>query len=232
MKAFWPLMADRCTCDESPDPPPHRAGLTPVSEPGDPASRPQFAIAAGLLLVAVATGVAVITGVTAAIDRALLLDAAVAPGSGLATLMESLTWLGDFGPRIVIAFAVAIFIGLRGRWRDGLQLIGLLAVGMAIVALTKMIVARPRPDLLPHLDVVTSASFPSAHAANNMMLWLGIALLFRARPFILAALIAIPLAIGLSRIALGVHWPTDVIAGWSFGAAWALLVVGLCRAPR
>ena len=83
-------------------------------------------------------------------------------------------------------------------------------------------------------------AFPSAHAANSMVAWLGLALIAappKARPAAVAAALALALTVGLTRLVLAVHWPSDVIGGWSFGAAWTLVVLRRCAgmaplAPR
>ena len=91
--------------------------------------------------------------------------------------------------------------------------------------LLKYAYMRPRPDDLSHLDLVDSPSFPSGHATSAaavylLLIWL---LPVEWRKYSAPLLVALTLATGISRIQLGVHFPTDVIAGWMLGAAFALL---------
>jgi len=98
-----------------------------------------------------------------------------------------------------------------------------------MVWLIKRTIGRARPDLVPHLVDVSNASFPSGHATNSAIVYLTLAALaaqvVRDRPtrrYLFGAAILLTGAIGSSRVYLGVHWPSDVLAGWSFGTLWAL----------
>jgi undecaprenyl-diphosphatase len=96
-----------------------------------------------------------------------------------------------------------------------------------VADLMKVSIGLSRPDSHLWLIHASKPTFPSGHAANSMIVYLSIALLLTRmgaiRLWLVAAALLLSGLIGISRVELGVHWPTDVVAGWSFGAAWALL---------
>jgi undecaprenyl-diphosphatase len=113
------------------------------------------------------------------------------------------------------AIAVFTFLSIGGGW--------------LMSSLLKLGVARPRPDIVPHLVDVHSLSFPSGHAMLSAATYLTLgALLSRAQPyrstriFLIGSALFLTFIIGLSRVYLGVHYPTDVLGGWCAGATWAL----------
>ena len=134
------------------------------------------------------------------------------------------THLGGVEVLLPLTLVGIVAAGLRARrlvWPLALTIIG----GRLMVELLKVIVGRPRPGLDAHPVPVFSQSFPSAHAANSMLVMLALALWLsppRWRLVAVTAAIITSLAIGASRPILGVHWPSDVIGGWSFGLAWVL----------
>jgi undecaprenyl-diphosphatase len=96
-------------------------------------------------------------------------------------------------------------------------------------SLLKLGFDRPRPDLVAHGAQVYSASFPSGHALMSAVAYLTLGALLarvqkgrRLKLYVLAVAVTLTFLIGVSRVYLGVHWPTDVLAGWCIGSAWAL----------
>lgn len=138
-----------------------------------------------------------------------------------AELAWAVTWFGDWLVLVPVALAAAGFLLWRKSAREAAALLATVAAVRALVALQKLWFARARPDVEQWM-VEYSNSFPSAHAANSAVTFLAVAiLLVRSRSAVVAA-IAASAAIGVSRVVLGVHWPSDVIGGWAFGILAAL----------
>ena len=141
------------------------------------------------------------------------------------------TALGE--PTILIGAGVVVagWLFYRGHRHLPWVLIAIVAIGRGLSEAQKYWVARVRPDLEPHLVVVKTSSFPSGHATSSMIFFLTLALVLGAETrwqrWAVAGAILLSLAIGTSRVMLGVHWPSDVIGGWAFGLLWVLLTLRL-----
>ena len=160
-------------------------------------------------------------------------DAALAGlfrGDLLVPAARAATRLGDWPVLLPLTGAAALLLFFVRSGRRALLFVGIVLSGRLLVEVQKMELARARPDIAGRLVHVSSLSFPSAHAAYSMITWLGLALLLappkRQAPAVAAALV-VAFVVGLSRLVLHVHWPSDVIGGWAFGAGWTLLVLRL-----
>ena len=141
------------------------------------------------------------------------------------------TALGSVGVLSLITLGTCIYLLLLNRKRAALFTLGAIGGGWLVSNLLKLGFNRPRPDLFPHDFILYTASFPSGHALMSAVTYLTLAALltrtvstWRLRSFFLLSALFLTLLVGASRVYLGVHWPTDVVAGWMVGAAWA----GLC----
>lgn len=153
----------------------------------------------------------------------------------LADTARLITLLGGWYFVTPLVAVVALIVAVRGRVWLGLVLFVGTSVGRLLIEYQKYELGRLRPNEHPHLVTVHNLSFPSGHSANATMLYLTLALTLvddpRKRFRWLIAACATALFIGLSRPVLGVHWPSDVVAGWSFGLLWSMLLVWLSRHP-
>ncbi|WP_114228167.1 MULTISPECIES: phosphatase PAP2 family protein [Sphingomonas] len=132
----------------------------------------------------------------------------------------------QLGGSLVLVPVVLIATGWlwwRGERREALLFFATTMSGRAMVELIKWAVDRPRPSFDPYPVIVSVKSFPSGHASNSTLTLVSLALFVapaRWRAAALTAGIALAVAIGCTRPVLGVHWPTDIIAGWCFGLLW------------
>lgn len=154
----------------------------------------------------------------------------------LEEMMRDFTALGGVGVIATLTSAALGFLLLEGRARGLTLLIAAVVGGFIISTALKWMIDRPRPTLVTHRSHVYTSSFPSGHSmlAASTYLTIG-ALLARMHAgaatkayFILLGTL-LTVVVGVSRVYLGVHWPTDVLAGWTIGGCWALLCWILAR---
>lgn len=145
-------------------------------------------------------------------------------------LGRDVTALGGLGFLAGLTLTVAGFLWLDGKRRSMWLLLVAVAGGQLASTLLKLGFDRPRPDLVPHGTITYTSSFPSGHAMMAAVTYLTLAvMLARVQPsrahkaYLLTAAVLVTVAVGVSRVYLGVHWPSDVLAGWAAGAAWALM---------
>jgi undecaprenyl-diphosphatase len=129
-----------------------------------------------------------------------------------------------------VTLAVIGFLLIDGKRHAALLVLVSIGGGTLLSSGLKGLFDRPRPDLVPHGVEVYTMSFPSGHATLSAVTYLTLgALLARVQPrrrvkaYLLSVAVLLAVLIGASRVYLGVHWPTDVLAGWCVGAAWAML---------
>jgi undecaprenyl-diphosphatase len=130
---------------------------------------------------------------------------------------------------LVTAF-VAIFLLLEGKRHAAGFLVIAVGGGAIVSGVLKHLVARDRPDIVPHLSDVYTSSFPSGHSMLSAVAYLTLGSLLaritprrRTRLFLLFAAVSLTVIVGLSRVYMGVHYPTDVLGGWAAGLTWALV---------
>lgn len=157
-------------------------------------------------------------------------------GTVLLTIARDITALGGFTLLILITLVVLGLLLLQRKKSAAWLVFSATALGMGLSQLLKNLFARERPDLVPHLVTVSTASFPSGHAMLSAIVYLTLGVLLarflgrrRLKVYVLTIAVLLSLLIGISRVYLGVHYPTDVLAGWSAGAAWALLCLLAAR---
>lgn len=143
---------------------------------------------------------------------------------------RDITSLGSGVVLVIVTCAVAGWLAIRKSWHEVVLLLGSLIGGVTLSLLLKGAFERERPALVPHYDVVSTYSFPSGHALLSAVVYLTLgavlARLFsqrRVKLYFLGVASFLALAVGVSRVFVGVHYPSDVLAGWCAGVAWASL---------
>jgi undecaprenyl-diphosphatase len=141
--------------------------------------------------------------------------------------------LGEPTVLIGAGIAIALWLWSKGHRHLPIVLTAIVLIGRALSEAQKYWIARVRPDLEPHLVVVKTSSFPSGHATSSMIFYLTLAFALtsgrRWRWPAVAGAVLLSLLIGISRVMLGVHWPSDVVGGWAFGMLWVLLTLRLAE---
>lgn len=140
------------------------------------------------------------------------------------------TALGGIGVLTLLTVAVSGFLVLDGKRRAAVLVLIAVAGGLLLSTALKQGFRRPRPDLVPHGAVVYTTSFPSGHSTMAAATYLTLGALLarvqarrRLKVYLMGLATLLTVLVGFSRVYLGVHWPTDVLAGWTAGGVWALL---------
>lgn len=140
------------------------------------------------------------------------------------------TALGGVAVMALLTFGVAGFLLLDRKKGAAVMVLVAVGGGLLLSSVLKHGFERPRPDLVPHGSYVYTSSFPSGHSTMAAATYLTLGALLarvqarrRIKVFLLGFAILITLLVGISRVYLAVHWPTDVLAGWTLGGLWALI---------
>jgi undecaprenyl-diphosphatase len=147
----------------------------------------------------------------------------------LPEMMTEVTALGGTAVILIVLLFSVGYLALEGRYGAAVLVIAASAGGGCLSLGLKQLFARGRPNVVPHLITVESLSFPSGHSLATAVIYLTLGALLarfairrRSRVYVLGLALAVTFLVGISRIYLGVHYPSDVLAGWAAGLAWAL----------
>jgi undecaprenyl-diphosphatase len=148
----------------------------------------------------------------------------------LAESARDVTALGGVAVLVLLIAVVSIFLAMERKFRAVVLVLVASIGGLLLSTLLKHVVQRERPSVVPHLSIVMTSSFPSGHSILAAVVYLTLGVLVArtverrsARVFCVVVAFFIAILVGLSRIFLGVHYPTDVLAGWMAGLVWSVL---------
>lgn len=140
-----------------------------------------------------------------------------------------ISWTGTGPQRYIFVTALALWIGYKRRWQHGVGFAAASLMSVMASEYLKHAFHRARPELIPHLDFTNNFAYPSGHATNSAVVYLLFALLVptqKRSAWLLLAAILMGL-MGYSRIALGVHWFSDVVGGWMLGSLFAIITASI-----
>lgn len=197
------------------------------------------AFVAAMVFLFLKLGSEIVEGETQSFDQRLLFFAQALREAHptLAAFMRDITALGSTAVLTLLTLITVAYLALFSAKRMAALVAVSMASGVALVTLFKYLFDRARPDLAYAELAAPGLSFPSGHTSMSAIAFLTIGALLAAthrrtgeRVYIMLVAAFMTLLVGLSRIALGVHWATDVIGGWAFGSAWAVVWLLVARA--
>lgn len=157
------------------------------------------------------------------------LSAPIGPSWVTQSVVE-ITTLGGYPVLVTLVTAIAGFLLVYRKFGPAIFMVAAIVSGTVVSHLLKIVYDRPRPDIVDHLVATHTASFPSGHATMSAVVYLTLATMIvrlvddvAVRIYVILMAVLLTFMVGMSRIYLGVHWPSDVIAGWALGTAWACL---------
>jgi len=179
----------------------------------------------------------VVEGEVEAFDRTILLSMRTAEDltdpigpRWFEEFVRDVTALGSTGILVALTVFSCGYLWLLGKRVAVVYVLVAILGAQGLSSSLKFAFDRPRPDLVPHGMHVYTASFPSGHSVMSAATFLTLGALLaryqktrRLRIYLVAVSILVAIGVGVSRVYLSVHWPTDVLAGWAIGAAWALI---------
>lgn len=149
---------------------------------------------------------------------------------GIEEAVRDITALGGTTLVVIVTLVSVLVFLFHRKPIHALVMTGVVLAASASSQFTKAFFGRPRPDLVPHDVYVYSGSFPSGHSTMSTAAFLTLAMLIasletrrRTKALVYTLAAAVAVGVGFSRVYLGVHWPSDVLAGWCLGSAWALV---------
>jgi undecaprenyl-diphosphatase len=185
----------------------------------------------------IAVAFAVRAGVTHNFDEALLRAprdpadlARILGPAWLEDVGRDLTAIGGIAALSLVTAAVSGYLLICHKYRALALLLAATVGGFLMCTVLKERFDRPRPEVVPHKSQVMTSSFPSGHSLNSAVVYLtlgsllaGLSREWRLKIYFFGVALLLTFLVGLSRVYMGVHYPTDVLAGWFAGLAWALL---------